>query len=811
MARKVCLRSLGQPPPRLQWLFTAPGHRFFVSRSWSYGPVGANLFCSIGDHTDPLAYATRVYRKQLLERGLHALLLPGSQTDTGVEAEAVRRTQTADTLTYVQLIMESATGGDEDETALWWAAVLGVAAYWLLGEDERAETLATRIEALPESLSRSGDPLPRAILAAYRARRTFLSRTPRGPVNHNVLKHCGNTMAQDSTSVDPSTFGSTEDQSFILPELAGLDELIAGCEGELLFSRGLLADDNLLLDEDAPMPDELDLQLGSLPPTSFASTPAPSRSPIQQQQQQPQQRLLAMQPAQTLVPTTAQTPATVLLRPVSLQSSPPLLPATAAPQTSLLLQMPQMQTDKVQQVLVQAQLIKSEPCSLSGGTTQVVYTSAPMTLQARPAAAVTPLLRPLTSSTTHGTILATGFPLVLEGASGEKLPIHRLSAGGMGGGREPPKVKEVKRSAHNAIERRYRTSINDKILELKNMIVGVEAKLNKSAILRKAIDYIRFLQNSNTRLKQENMALRLAAQASGNATAPGIKELLSAPPPSDLTPPQSSPSLSPPHSDDSSLPPSPLDTFSTQIKDEEMHTTSLGRRGMLDHSRLALCLFMLSVVAFNPMGALLSTVDQASSAYSTSYGGRTMLNFNSGDASMWQWVTSSLLVFGVNALLLFGCLVKLLVYGDPVMSENSKASMQFWRHRRQADFDLQKGDMGSSSLELRRCLQALGRPLPASKLETAAAFSWQFIRQILHCMWFGRWLARKAGGLNRECRGAAAGCARELALAYHRLHKTALVSGSPEGHTAGAMLALAAVNMAEAAGDSMAPETLAEI
>jgi hypothetical protein len=51
-----------------------------------------------------------VYRKQLLERGLQALLLPSSHADTDKEAEAVRRTQTADTLTYVQLIMESASG-----------------------------------------------------------------------------------------------------------------------------------------------------------------------------------------------------------------------------------------------------------------------------------------------------------------------------------------------------------------------------------------------------------------------------------------------------------------------------------------------------------------------------------------------------------------------------------------------------------------------------------------------------------------------------------------------------------------------------
>ena len=38
-------------------------------------------------------------------------------------------------------------------------------------------------------------------------------------------------------------------------------------------------------------------------------------------------------------------------------------------------------------------------------------------------------------------------------------------------------MKEGKRNAHNAIERRYRTSINDKIVELKNMIVGIDAKV----------------------------------------------------------------------------------------------------------------------------------------------------------------------------------------------------------------------------------------------------------------------------------------------------------------------------------------------
>lgn len=42
-------------------------------------------------------------------------------------------------------------------------------------------------------------------------------------------------------------------------------------------------------------------------------------------------------------------------------------------------------------------------------------------------------------------------------------------------------------------------------------------QLNKSAVLRKAIDYIRFLQQSNQKLKQENLSLRSAAQKSSES------------------------------------------------------------------------------------------------------------------------------------------------------------------------------------------------------------------------------------------------------------------------------------------------------
>ncbi|KAI5632764.1 helix-loop-helix DNA-binding domain-containing protein [Phthorimaea operculella] len=65
------------------------------------------------------------------------------------------------------------------------------------------------------------------------------------------------------------------------------------------------------------------------------------------------------------------------------------------------------------------------------------------------------------------TLITSGIPVVLEG---DKIALSQVPNTGM------PKVKEVKRSAHNAIERRYRTSINDRIVELKNMLVGEDAK-----------------------------------------------------------------------------------------------------------------------------------------------------------------------------------------------------------------------------------------------------------------------------------------------------------------------------------------------
>ncbi|VUZ48701.1 unnamed protein product [Hymenolepis diminuta] len=64
--------------------------------------------------------------------------------------------------------------------------------------------------------------------------------------------------------------------------------------------------------------------------------------------------------------------------------------------------------------------------------------------------------------------------------------------------------KSIRRSPHNAIEKRYRQSINGKINELRELLnasSGDDAKSNKSAVLRRAIDRIRYLEKENECLK----------------------------------------------------------------------------------------------------------------------------------------------------------------------------------------------------------------------------------------------------------------------------------------------------------------------
>uniref|UniRef100_A0A8D0CHF6 Sterol regulatory element-binding protein 1 n=1 Tax=Scleropages formosus TaxID=113540 RepID=A0A8D0CHF6_SCLFO len=502
------------------------------------------------------------------------------------------------------------------------------------------------------------------------------------------------------------------------------------------------------------------------------------------------------------------------IQPVTIQAqvqsltAQPLLATPSSPSTQAI-------SPHVQQVLLQPQFIKADSLLLTALKPEagsMVTTVASSTTPVQSSLSCQALM-------SGGTILTT-VPVVVDA---EKLPINRIAIGGKIPG---PPHKGEKRTAHNAIEKRYRSSINDKIIELKDLVAGTEAKLNKSAVLRKAIDYIRFLQQSNQKLKQENMALKMASQKNKSlkdlvamevdSSACSVKTELPTPPPSDVGSPLDNSPFS--HCTSDSESDSPMGDDSKPSMKQEKSSPGIG--GMLDRSRMALCVFTFLFLSFNPLASLFcggtgSTPDMG--VVEPLKPGRNMLGVQAG---VWKkptgwlsWMVPSLFVWFLNILLVALVLIRLLVYGEPVTRPHSGSSVLFWRHRKQADLDLARGDFAQASQNLWTCLKALSRPLPTSQLDLTCAVLWAALRLCLQRLWVGRWLAARAGGLRTDhpLQEDARKSSRDGALVYHRLHQLHMTGKLGGSHLSAIHMALSAVNLAECAGDCLPVAMLAEI
>ncbi|XP_025084954.1 sterol regulatory element-binding protein 1-like isoform X2 [Pomacea canaliculata] len=476
----------------------------------------------------------------------------------------------------------------------------------------------------------------------------------------------------------------------------------------------------------------------------------------------------------------------------------------------------QVSLQQLQQLLLQSQLIKITGSNSSTNVTTAATLSTPsatpVSITQTPAVITSTVpSSPVPTLVTAGnTILTTSIPLQV--VDGDKMPINRLSS--------TPKLKNKgeKRTAHNAIEKRYRLSINDKIVELKDLVAGKEAKLNKSAILRKAIDFIRYLQSSNERLLKENRILRMAANkqnldellAGAQSDSVDTSMLVLTPPRSDHSPTSS------PMDSDASSPGSPLfDHMEDSLleKDDEKSSFEVISNRMLDRSRIVLCVFMFAVLAFNPFSLLFSNKQAVGDEYGHS--GRTLLGLHASVSQDWRqylasWIFPRLFLWLINATIVGFVLAKL-VYGEPVLYRKSRASVAFWRHRRQAQVDMEREDFSSASHQLRKCLDALGHPLPTSPGDTIWSVLWQMLRHFLHRLYIGRWFAARARGAHGSEAIEVKESARNAALVYHSLNQLHLTEYLTGGKLCGLNLALCAINMGEAAKDKLPRWLLAEI
>ncbi|XP_047672199.1 sterol regulatory element-binding protein 2 [Tachysurus fulvidraco] len=415
-----------------------------------------------------------------------------------------------------------------------------------------------------------------------------------------------------------------------------------------------------------------------------------------------------------------------------------------------------------------------------------------------------------------GSNILTTVPVMMSG--GDKLPIKQLPSGptqctsvtrpgpeqsspvamGMGG-----VVKEgERRTTHNIIEKRYRSSINDKILELRDLVMGNDTKMHKSGVLRKAIDYIKYLQQVNQKLRQENLTLKMASQKHKSVCVVDEVSVMT-PPPSD------SGSASPQFSIDSE-PNSPL---LEPMKSEPSSPPSVG---VMDRSRVLLCALTFLCVSLNPLPSLIGSDQHSASSWT---GGESFIHSRSlvwlpaqtQNFGAWLWcVLPWVMVWVLSGVgVVWGC-VRILYLWEPVTPLHSPTSVMFWRHRKQADLHLQRGDYSAAVSSLETCLSVLSRALPSTTFDLACSLSWNLIRYCLHRPTPLGWLVRLIGGKHEGEESQIS--SRDAALVYHQLGQLQLTGKLSERSAMwGVCVCLNAVNLSESARGKMAPTEHAQI
>ena len=65
-------------------------------------------------------------------------------------------------------------------------------------------------------------------------------------------------------------------------------------------------------------------------------------------------------------------------------------------------------------------------------------------------------------------------------------------------------------------------------------------------------------------------------------------------------------------------------------------------------------------------------------------------NFSGDNFTVWQDMTSKLVLWTINIIFLLGCMVKLLVYGDPLLKSEHCASSSYWKRKQLAEESFSK-------------------------------------------------------------------------------------------------------------------------
>jgi len=214
----------------------------------------------------------------------------------------------------------------------------------------------------------------------------------------------------------------------------------------------------------------------------------------------------------------------------------------------------------------------------------------------------------------------------------------------------------------------------------------------------------------------------------------------------------------------------------------------MDQSGMLDKSRLGLCMILFSVVMFNPMGGLMLEREN----YATSSGGGRSILESDSPMSVEQLVrnfSSSFCLYVFNLFILLAGLCKILAPTERDLSESKRKMGKYWILKRQSEREIENGSAEQALACLTQAASELGQPIPVSWLDSATSVCWQLIILLFYKMGILDVVWRVAGyrwGKERNW---------EVAQTYHQYSQVYTYGREKVGLKALA-ISLAAVNAA---------------
>lgn len=186
----------------------------------------------------------------------------------------------------------------------------------------------------------------------------------------------------------------------------------------------------------------------------------------------------------------------------------------------------------------------------------------------------------------------------------------------------------------------------------------------------------------------------------------------------------------------------------------------------------------------------------------------------------------NLAVSAVNFFIIVACLIKLLVYGEPIVDRTHCKLTDMQKLLQTTEAQFKNGDTAAATLGYARQLQQYGIYLPPASsitwIECLTYTAWQAIRMFIFRLPFGLWLSHKVGGLfcSKDAREQAMRTYKEIGWILHRLsqidlmdvHKNSNAEGwSKRRQIYGMMVTLYAVNMCETAEPLMYTKEMVEV